>query len=155
MLRSGLGKKIHPASSPRHLSGGAFSVPKDLDRDRFIGDRRPRNGTEQLIGRCHLPWASRLRRRMLPSGCVTRTHFRDASDCHYACSVDEKMLQRQSWARESRCLGSAISTMRVSICCPLMGSNECPVILSRTQHRKKLTHVDIARWPWRRSSWAI
>ena len=54
MLRSGLGKKIHPASSPSHLSG-AFSVSKDLDRDRFIGDRRPRNGTERLIGKCHLP----------------------------------------------------------------------------------------------------
>ena len=39
MLRNGLGKKIHSASSPSHLSGGAFSVPKDLDRDRFIGDR--------------------------------------------------------------------------------------------------------------------
>ena len=81
MLRSGLGKKIHPASFPSHFSGGAFSVPKDLDRDRIIGDRRPRNGTERLIGKSHLPWAPRLRRLILPSDCVIRIHFRDVSDC--------------------------------------------------------------------------
>ena len=28
---------------------------KTLDRDRFIGDRRPQNGTERLIRKCHLP----------------------------------------------------------------------------------------------------
>ena len=65
MLRSGLEKNIHPASFPSHISGGAFSVPKDLDRDRIIGDRRPRNGTERLIGKSHLPWAPRLRRLLL------------------------------------------------------------------------------------------
>ena len=75
MLRSGLGKKNHPASSPSHLSGGAFSVPKDLDRDRCIGDRRPCNGTERLNGKCHLPWAPRLRRIILPSDCVIRINF--------------------------------------------------------------------------------
>ena len=79
MLRSGFGKKIHPASCPRHLVGGAISVPKDPGRDRFIGDRRPRNGTEQLIGKCHLPWAPRLRRFMLPNDCVIRIHFRPES----------------------------------------------------------------------------
>ena len=84
MLRSGLGKKVHPALSPSHLSGGAFSVPKDLDPDRFIGDRRPRNGTERLIGKCHLPWAPRLRRLTLPSDCVFHIHFRDVSDCYCA-----------------------------------------------------------------------
>ena len=72
-----------------HLSGGALSVLKDLDRDRFIGDRRPRNGTERLIGKCHLTWAPRLRRLMLPSDCVVRMHFRDVS------VVDEERLQRQ------------------------------------------------------------
>ena len=73
MLRSGLRKKIHPASSPSHLSGGAFSVSKDLDRDKFSGDRRPRNETERLIGKCHLLWAPRLRRLMLPSDCHPRS----------------------------------------------------------------------------------
>ena len=66
MLRSGLGKKVHPTSSLSHLSGGAFAVPEDFDRDRFIGDRRPRNGTERLIEKCHLPWVPRHRRLMLP-----------------------------------------------------------------------------------------
>ena len=113
MLRSGLGKKIHPTSSPLRLSGGAFSVRQDLDRDRFIGDRRPRNGTEQLMGKCHLPWAPRLRRLMLPSDCVIRIHFRDVSDCYCAYSVDEKRLQRQV-------LGPRVRMMRVSICCPLV-----------------------------------
>ena len=95
MLRSGLGKKVLPTSSPSHLSGGASSVPKDLDRDRFIGDRQPRNGTERLIGRCHLPWDPPLRRLMLASDCVIRMHLRDVSDCYYAKSVDEERLQRQ------------------------------------------------------------
>ena len=95
MLRSGLGKKVHPAASPSHLSGGAFSVPEDVDRDRFIGDRRPRNGTERVIGKCHLPWAPRNRRLMLPSDSVIRVHFRDVSDCYNAESVDEERLQRQ------------------------------------------------------------
>ena len=95
IIRSGLGKKFHPASSPSRLSGGAFSVPKDLDRDRFIDDRRPRNGTEHIIGKCYLPWAPRLRRLMLPNDCVIRIHFRDVSNCYYAYSVDEKRLQRQ------------------------------------------------------------
>ena len=99
MLRSGLGKKVHPTSSPSHLSGGAFAVPKDLDRDRFIGDRRPRNGTEELIGKCHLLWAPRLRRLMLPSDCVIRMHFLDVSDCYCAYSVDEERLHRQVWGR--------------------------------------------------------
>ena len=53
------------------------------------------NGTERLIGKCHLLWAPRLRRLMLPSDCVTRIHFRDDSDCYYACSVDEDRSQRQ------------------------------------------------------------
>ena len=55
MLRSGLGKKVHPTSYLSHLSGGAVAAPKNLDRDTFIGDRRSRNGTERLIGKCHLP----------------------------------------------------------------------------------------------------
>ena len=67
MLRSGLEKKVFPTSSPYHVSGGAFAVPKDIDRDKFIGDRRPRNGPERLIGKCHLPWAPRLQRLMPPS----------------------------------------------------------------------------------------
>ena len=95
VLRSGMGKKVLPTSSHSHLFGGAFSVPEDLDRDRVIGDRRPRNGTERLIGKCHLPWSQRLRRLMLPSDCVIRIHFRDISDCYYAYSVDEERLQRQ------------------------------------------------------------
>ena len=94
MLRSSLGKKIHPVSSSSHLSGGACSVPKDLDRERFIGDRRPRSGTERLIGKCHLLWDPRLRRLMLPSDYVIRIHFRDVSDCYYAYSVDE---ERPHW----------------------------------------------------------
>ena len=94
MLRSGLGKKVLPTSYPPHLSGGALSVPKDLDRDRFIGDRRPRNGRERLIGKCRLLWAPRLRRLTLPSDCVIRVHFRDVSDCYHAESVDEERLQR-------------------------------------------------------------
>ena len=93
MLRSGLGKKVHPTSSPSHLSGGAFGAPKDLDRDRFIGNCRTRNGTERLIGMCNLPWAPRLRRLMLPSDCVIRIHFRDVSDCYHAYSVDEERLR--------------------------------------------------------------
>ena len=89
------GEGVLPKSSPSHLSGGAFSVPKDLARDRFIGDRRSRNGTARPIGQCHLPWAPRLRRLMLPSDCVIRTHFRDVSECCYSESVDEERLQRQ------------------------------------------------------------
>ena len=95
MLRSGLEKKNHPAPSSSHLSGAALSVPKDLDPDRFIGDRRPRNGTERLIGKCHLLWAPRLRRLILPRGCVIRIHFRDVSDCYHACSLDEQRFFRQ------------------------------------------------------------
>ena len=107
MLRSGLGKKVLPTSSPSNLFGGAFSVPKDLDRDRFIGGRRPRSGSERLIGKCHLPWAPRLRRLMLPSVSVIRMPFRDVSDCHCTQSVEKERLQRQvlgprvpvSWCR--------------------------------------------------------
>ena len=88
-LRNGLGKKVHSTSSPSHLSGGTFCVPKDLDWDRFIGDRRPRNGSLGSV------ICLGLLRLMLPSDCVIRIHFRNVSDCYYACSVDEKRLQRQ------------------------------------------------------------
>ena len=138
MLRSGLGKK----SSPSHLSGGAFSVPKDLDRDRFISDRRPRNGRERLFGKCHLPWAPRLRRLMLPSDRVIRFHFGDASDCYYAYSVDEQRLCRQvlgprvlvSWFRNLD--DTSIDLLPV---------DGYPVILSRTQFAWKLIHVGFVR----------
>ena len=95
MLRSGLGRKfiqrhVLLVSLVEHLP-----FHKDLDRDRFIGDLRPRNGTERLIGKNHLPWAPRLRRLMPPSNCVIRIHFRDVSDCYYAYSVDEERFQRQ------------------------------------------------------------
>ena len=75
-----------------------------------------------------LPWAPRLRRLMLPSDCVISIHFRDVSDCYYACGVDEKRLQRQvlgprvpvSWFRN---LDDASLDL-----VPLLG---CTVILSK------------------------
>ena len=91
-----------------------------LDRDSFIGDHRPRNGTERLIGKCQLRWVPRIQRHMLPSDCVIRINFRDVSDYHNACGVNKNDYSGKCWVRELRCPGLEIWTMRVSTCCLLM-----------------------------------
>ena len=50
--RYGLAHFVGSGTSPRKHSSGALAVPKDSARDRFAGDRRPRNGVERLVGSC-------------------------------------------------------------------------------------------------------
>ena len=77
-------RKVHPTSSPFHLSGGAFAAPKDLDRDRFIGDRRPQNcygdgrDLRRILGLC--VYALSFRREALSVrdvACVAAECFRN------------------------------------------------------------------------------
>ena len=87
MLRSGLGKKVHPTSPPFHLSGGAFSVPRDLDRDRFM--------VTADLGMVQNDSVGRVICLGLHGSDVSCRQVIDVSDCYYAYSVDEKRLQRQ------------------------------------------------------------
>ena len=117
MLRSGLGKKVLPTSSPCHLSGGAFSVPEDLDRDRFIGDRQSRSGTERLIGKCHLPWAPRLRRLMhqviVSSVCISVT-FQIVTTLMVL--MRRRGYRGKCWIQGFRCPGLEIWRSRFAAC---------------------------------------
>jgi len=95
MVRCSLAQAC-PASRchPRHAAG-AFGAPKNADRDRFIGDRRPRNATERSIGRVCLPYAPRLRRIRLRPDQGLRIAMRDVKDCFYVYRIDDVRVPGQ------------------------------------------------------------
>eukprot|EP00971_Amphidinium_carterae_P334654 6470049-Amphidinium_carterae.1 len=50
MFRAGLLRLVHPQTGCAGSSAGAFSVAKDKEKDRLIGDRRPANAEEVMAG---------------------------------------------------------------------------------------------------------
>ena len=67
---------------PVQLSGGAFAVPKDADRDRLICDRRPQNSQEPAVSCVLLPFCPRLRRLILQQSQALGVHIVDRSHWH-------------------------------------------------------------------------
>jgi hypothetical protein len=61
MARAKLGRAPHCNIVRPRDSAGAFAGPKDIRKDRFLGERRPLDRREQSIGSCSLPYAPRLR----------------------------------------------------------------------------------------------
>ena len=95
MARSGLVLPLGANSSTVGLAAGAFCVKKDDDKDRLIGDRRPRNAQEQMPGPVRLPYAPRMRKVRLAKGQALWFGKRDLSNCFYLFRVDDDRLHRQ------------------------------------------------------------
>ena len=95
MARAGLGRMVPQAPGRLRRAAGAFAVPKDAQRDRLIGDRRPENCREDQVGHVRLPYAPRLRRLVLPPESGLRVHLRDVRDCYYMYAVEPHRLPRQ------------------------------------------------------------
>ena len=81
VCRCGLGVLLDANSCPDDLAAGAFAVAKNKDKDRLIGDRRPRNAVESSVGVAKLPYAPRLRRLLIQKDQIARVSFRDISVC--------------------------------------------------------------------------
>ena len=80
---------------PVSLSGGAFAVPKDVDRDRLISDRRPQNSQESALNRVLLPFCPRLRRLILQRSEALGVHIVDTRKCFYLSQVDSSRWHTQ------------------------------------------------------------
>ena len=93
--RAGLFVPINANVSPSHMAAGAFPVPKDVDKDRFIGDRRPRNFIEASIGRVGLPYAPRLRRILLRHKHGLSISIRDIKNFFPILGVKKSRLHKQ------------------------------------------------------------
>jgi len=93
--RAGLFVPINANVSPSHMAAGAFPVPKDPDKDRFIGDRRPRNFIEASIGKVGLPYAPRLRRILLRHKHGLSISIRDIKNFFPILGVKKSRLHKQ------------------------------------------------------------
>ena len=80
MLRCTLACILPSSSSDPRLASGSFTVAKDKNRDRFIGDRRPLNSRERSIGGAHLPHCPWLRRLISGRSETVQITIRDTKD---------------------------------------------------------------------------
>ena len=77
MSRAGLISQLSPEVVPPWLSSGAFSVRKSMESDLLIGDRRPWDSLEKMIGSPDLPRVTDLTHWYLPPASFLRVHSRD------------------------------------------------------------------------------
>ena len=87
---------VSPERVDPSLSAGAFPVKKDGTADRLIGDRRPWNSLEELIGDPQLPRVTDLLHWFLPPEEVLRVHSRDLKDMYYQFRVPSQRLEKQA-----------------------------------------------------------
>ena len=95
MLRAGLATTLPSNTRDPSLAAGAFTVRKDVDKDRLIADRRPENSKERQVGLCLLPYGPRLRRVQLKPGEFLRTTVQDLHNMYYMFKVSDDRLRRQ------------------------------------------------------------
>ena len=142
MLRSGVGKKVHPTSSPSHLvehspflktlTGAGSSVTADLGMVQ-------NDSLESVICfRLHVSCCQVI----VSSAFIPLTFLIDTT----LIVLMRRDDRCKCWVGEFRCLGFEIWTMRVSSCFLLSDlSLGCPVILSKIQFKKQLIHVGTVR----------
>ena len=95
MVRAGLATTLPSNTRDPSLAAGAFTVRKDVDRDRLIADRRPENARERQVGLCLLPYGPRLRRVQLRGGQYMRCSVQDLHNMYYVFKVSPERLARQ------------------------------------------------------------
>ena len=76
-------------------SGGAFAVPKDVDRDRLICDRSPQNCQESAVSRVLLPSCPRFRRLILQRSEALGAHIVDTRNCFCLYQIDSSRWHTQ------------------------------------------------------------
>ena len=110
MLQSGVGKKVLPTSSPSHLSGGAFSVPKSVICP----------GLHDSDVSCY---------QVIVSSVFISVTFQIVTTLRV---LMRRGYSGKCWVRGFQCPGLENWRTRVWICCLLKDlSLGCPVILSK------------------------
>lgn len=79
----------------RRAAAGAFSVRKDAEKDRLIGDRRLHNAMEQAIGQTLLPYAPRSRRLHIPRSHKICGATRDVKNFYFMLRTDAERSKHQ------------------------------------------------------------
>ena len=94
MHRAGLAITMPSNTRDPSLAAGAFTVRKNVDKDRLIAYCRPGNSKERQVGLCLLPYGPRLHRIQLKPGEFLRTAIQDLHRMCYMFKVSDDRLRR-------------------------------------------------------------